>query len=277
MSALALYIDGMVLLFGALIGSFLNVVIIRWPREMSIVKPRSSCPGCQTMIAWYDNIPILSWIILRGKCRTCGTSISVRYPMVEALTAFLSWLTFVRFVPTLADLSLASILTYLFYFAFVSGLIAITFIDLEHYLIPNEISLPAIPIGILGAWGLDLLGGESVGIRSAALGALAGGGSLWLLREVYYRIRGHEGMGLGDVKMMAMLGAFLGLHPALIFIVFVSSFLGSVVGITAMVLHGKDMKHPIPFGPFLALAGLIYLYWGETLAPLFIPLAREFQ
>lgn len=271
MDVFTLYVNFVPILFGALIGSFLNVVIVRWPQEQSIVSPRSSCPNCKNMIAWYDNIPVLSFLWLRAKCRHCGEPISWRYPLVEILTAVLSFLVFHRFVADTSRILAVQVGAYLLYFAFVAGLIAITFIDFEHYLIPDVISLPAIPIGIVGVWAIQDMDGALTTVWGSVLGALIGGGSLALLRFVYQLIRRHEGMGMGDVKMMAMLGTFLGAHPALIFVIFVSSFLGSAVGIVMMVLRGKDLKYPLPFGPFLAIGGLVYLLWGYRYAPMFIP------
>jgi leader peptidase (prepilin peptidase)/N-methyltransferase len=265
---LTLYLNLLPFIFGTLIGSFLNVVIYRWPRELSVVSPPSACPGCNTPIAWYDNIPLISWTLLGAKCRICKTPISWRYPAIEFLTGFMSWVTFRRFVPDLLQVDQVSILSWVLYFYLVACLIAIVFIDFEHYLIPDILSLPAIPIGILGTWGLNLLGGGLVSVKSAALGAFFGAGVLLLIRGIYQLVRGQEGMGLGDVKMLAMLGAFLGAHPALIFIVFVSSFIGSIVGIGTMVIRREGLQYALPFGPFLAMAALVYLYWGYQFAPL---------
>lgn len=271
MTFLVVYLNLLPFVFGALIGSFLNVVIVRWPQEMSVIRPRSACPKCNNFIAWYDNFPVVSWLILRAKCRFCKNPISWRYPAVELLTAVLSWLTFHRFVPDVLRIEPVQLGAYFLYFAFVAGLVAITFIDFEHYLIPDAISLTGIPVGIVGAFVLERWGGGIIDVRSAILGAVLGGGSLLLLRGIYYLIRRQEGMGMGDVKMLAMLGAFLGHHPALLFIIFVSSFLGSVAGIIMMVLYGRDLKYPLPFGPFLALGGLVYLLWGYEIAPDFLP------
>jgi len=270
-SFITLYFNLLPVFFGALVGSFLNVVIIRWPEERSFVGGRSSCPRCDLQIAWYDNIPIISFTLLRGRCRGCKAPISWRYPAVEAVTALLAWLTFRRMIPDLNHIEKVQVAGFLLYFGFVAGLIAITVIDFEHYLIPDIISLPSIPIGIVGAFVLEWAGGGIITGKSAVLGAILGGGFLMLLRVVYQLIRKQEGMGLGDVKMLAMLGAFLGHHPALLFIIFVSSFLGSISGILMMVIKGKDLKYALPFGPFLAIAGLLYLLWGYTVAPLFIP------
>lgn len=271
MNLLEIYLHALPLIFGALIGSFLNVVIVRWPEERSIITPRSSCTQCGTMIAWYDNIPILSYLILRGRCRQCGTGISARYPLVEALTAVLSWLTFQRFIPTPFDLSAVNVGAYVLYFALVAGLVAITFIDFEHYLIPDEISLGGIPVGILGVTVLEWMGGGIIDWKSSVLGALLGAGSLLAVRGIYFLVRKQEGMGLGDVKMMGLLGAFLGYHPALLFILFFSSLLGAGIGIAVMLLRKEDLKYALPFGPFLAIAAVFYLLWGWEYASFFLP------
>lgn len=265
-----LYWFGAAFLFGAVVGSFLNVVIARLPEEQSVVSPRSRCPRCETQIAWYDNIPMLSWIILRAKCRACQLPISARYPLVELLTAVLSVLTFHRFVANPAVMTVEGVVLYLVYFSFVAALVAITFIDFDHYIIPNEISYPGTALGLLLVAGLDYLDFGQLTWQSSLLGALIGSGSLLLVMGVYWLVRRVEGMGLGDVKLMAMLGAFLGAHPALLFILFVSSFLGSVVGIGMMLFQGKDMKYALPFGPFLAGSAVAYLLWGHLMVPMFL-------
>ena len=258
------------LIFGGIVGSFLNVVIARLPYDESVVRPRSRCPSCKTQIAWYDNVPIFSWLILKGQCRKCKNKISAIYPFVEALTAVLSALVFHRFVADPSQASVEGLANYALYFPFVAALVAVTFIDLEHYIIPNEITYAGIPIGVGGVLVLDMWGFGWVSWQSAALGAVIGGGSLLTVIGLYYLVRRTEGMGLGDVKLMSMLGAFLGVHPALLFILFVSSFLGSVIGLSLMFVRGKDLKHAIPFGPFLSGAAVLYLIWGYKYAPLFV-------
>jgi leader peptidase (prepilin peptidase)/N-methyltransferase len=266
-----LYLNSLPVVLGALIGSFLNVVIGRWPEGKSVVRPHSACPRCDAPIAWYDNVPVFSYLALGARCRYCRTFISPRYPLVECLTALLSWLTFLRFVPDPGHVGGAQVAEYLFYFAFVAALIAITFIDFDWHLIPDEISLWGIGVGIVGVTALDRAGWGIVPWWSSILGAVLGAGVLLMVRLAYYLVRRREGMGLGDVKMLAMMGAFLGVHPALMFIIFVSSFLGSVVGILSMVLFRRDLKYELPFGPFLAIGGLLYLLWGYRVVELVIP------
>jgi leader peptidase (prepilin peptidase) / N-methyltransferase len=236
-------------LFGATVGSFLNVCIYRLPRNESIVFPASRCPGCGVKIAPYDNIPILSWTILRGRCRSCGGCISPQYPLVELLNGLLTLLLFLRFGPTLQFLAM---------FLFSSALVAITFIDLEHQIIPDVISLPGIVIGFLLSFFLP-----ASGWLSSLIGILVGGGSLLLVAYGYQLLTGKEGMGGGDIKLLAMMGAFCG-WKAVPFIIFVSSLTGSVIGVTIMILTRKDSKLAIPFGPFLALGALVYIFFGES-------------
>ncbi len=237
-------------LFGAAIGSFLNVCIYRIPAEESVVRPASRCPRCKSPIRWYDNIPVVSWFVLRGKCRDCGEGIPARYAVVEALTALVSIVLFIKFGPTMKFISA---------FAFSAALIVITFIDLDHQIIPDVISLPGIPIFFLAAvFFMGLSWWDSL------IGVLLGGGILYLIAFFYYLFTRREGMGGGDIKLLAMMGAFLG-WKSLLFILLVSSFMGAVAGITLMALKGANWKHAIPFGPFLAVAGFAYIFYGHVL------------
>ncbi|MEN6321540.1 MAG: prepilin peptidase [Syntrophaceae bacterium] len=232
---------------GAAVGSFLNVLICRIPEGQSIVFPSSHCPKCQHPIRFYDNIPLISYLVLRGKCRDCHDKISFRYPLVEAITALMALLLFWKF-----GLSLK----YLFSFIFTAALIVITFIDLDLQIIPDVITLPGIPIFfILAVFFMDISVWESL------LGILIGGGCLFAIAFGYEVITKREGMGGGDIKLLAMLGAFLG-WKSLFFILFVSSLLGAVIGITLMVIKGENMKYAVPFGPFLSVAAVAYLFVG---------------
>ncbi len=236
-------------IFGAAIGSFLNVCIFRLPAKTSIVKPRSQCPYCQHPIRNGDNIPLISFILLRGKCRDCGGKISWRYPLVELITALLALLLFLKYGLTLS---------FLIFFIFTAVLIVITFIDLDHQIIPDILTLPGIPIFCLAA--IFLL---KIPWLEALLGLLIGGGIFFTIAFVYELITKREGMGGGDIKLLAMIGGFLG-WKSLIFVLLFSSFSGAIIGITAMLIKKQDMKYAVPFGPFLAAAAVAYLFWGDA-------------
>jgi len=235
---------------GAVIGSFLNVCIVRIPQKKSIVSPPSHCPNCGSAIRPYDNIPILSYTFLRGRCRGCGVKIPFRYTFVEILTALLSVFLYLGFGPSI---------TYLIYLLFVSSLVVITFIDLEYRIIPDVISLPGIVIGFL----VSFIAPE-IQWTNSILGILLGGGSLLLVAVVYEKITGSEGMGGGDVKLLAMIGAFLG-WKGVLFTVMASSLFGTAIGGALMLLSGKGRKLAIPFGPFLSVGAFVYLIWGDLL------------
>ncbi|MDD2733501.1 MAG: prepilin peptidase [Desulfuromonadaceae bacterium] len=237
-------------IFGMIVGSFLNVCICRMPKDESVVSPPSHCPGCSSQIRWYDNIPVVSYIFLRGKCRGCGTHISLQYPLVELLNGALTLFLFIRFGPTLAFAAL---------FIFCSALVVITFIDFEHQIIPDEISLSGILIGFFFSF---FLKGHSW--QNSLLGILLGGGSLLLVAYAYQRCTGKEGMGGGDIKLLAMMGAFLG-WKAVPFIIFTSSLVGSLIGVSIMLFQKKDSKLAIPFGPYLAFGAILYIFYGRPL------------
>ncbi len=236
--------------FGLLVGSFLNVCIYRIPAGESVVFPPSRCSACGTGIRWYQNVPILSWLFLRGRCAACGTSISIRYPMVEFLTGLLFLLVAQNF-----GLQWLTII----YWVFVSALVVITFIDLDHQIIPDVISLPGIVLGFLSSFVIP-----GISWTDSLLGILLGGGSLWAVAIGYQLLTKTEGMGLGDVKLLAMLGAFLG-WKAVLPLIFIGSLLGTLVGVPLMLAKGAGGKYAIPFGPFLATGGVIYLFWGPHL------------
>ena len=235
---------------GAIVGSFLNVCIYRLPQGLSIAAPRSFCPACQTPIRAHDNIPILSFLFLGGKCRKCRTPIPWRYPLVEALTGGLALALFLKMGLTLSSFCL---------FCFAAALVVITFIDLDHRIIPDVISLPGIVIGFL----LALLG-ITLGIRDSLIGIAVGGGSLYLVAIVYEAVTKREGMGGGDVKLLAMIGAWLG-WKAVLFTLFFSSLTGSLIGGAIMMAKKEDGKLAVPFGPFLTFSALAYVFFGEKL------------
>jgi leader peptidase (prepilin peptidase)/N-methyltransferase len=236
-------------LFGLCIGSFLNVVIYRLPLGQSLATPPSRCRNCGYSLRWFDNIPVLSWVLLRGRCRKCGVGVSWQYPLVELITAALFvlvvWLTPPG--PLLASRLLL-----------VSILIALFGIDLEHQILPNVITLPGIVIGLL----FSLI--APPGIRDAVIGALVGAGILYGIAAAYYLWRREEGMGMGDVKMLAMLGAFLGWKAVLVTLV-LASFSGALIGMAMMAVQRGGMKYALPFGTFLALGALAAMFVGDPL------------
>jgi leader peptidase (prepilin peptidase) / N-methyltransferase len=259
--------------FGAIIGSFLNVVIHRVPREESIVFPNSRCPSCGLTIAFYDNIPILSYAMLRGKCRGCSNRISPRYPAVELLTALL-------FVAVAMHDGVTPALP--FDLVFAAALVALVFIDAEHMILPNVITYPGIVFAAIARIAVPYLSGEPhfddipslmngilagsplwvVSLAGAFLGALIGGGSLWLMGWTWEKLRGIEAMGLGDVKMMFMVGAYLGWRLT-IFTIFVGVLTGSVIGILLMIRQReRNMQMLLPFGVFLGLGSITALLVG---------------
>jgi len=241
----------MILAMGLAVGSFLNVCIYRIPEGGSILFPGSHCPHCNKRIKFYDNIPVLSFILLKGKCRYCRSRISIRYPLVELLTAFLFLASY-----QWQGLSLGFLSTLILG----SLLMIVFFVDLKHRIIPDIITLPGMVIGILFAF-LS----PQIRIIDSFLGLLIGGGVFYLLAILGELLFKKESMGGGDIKLAAMLGAFLGWQKIFL-IFFLSALLGSVVGILAIYLSSRIKKHrTIPFGPFLALASIAALFWGEGL------------
>jgi leader peptidase (prepilin peptidase)/N-methyltransferase len=271
----AFFFDLLFFIFGAVIGSFLNVLIHRLPREESIVFPNSACPSCQTPIKPYDNIPILSWLVLRGRCRNCRLPISFRYPLVELLTALLFVFCFRH-----AGLSLLLPLE----LTFVAAIVALIFIDSEHMILPDAINYPGIFIAFAARIGLPLITGAAVfddlqhsplsnlqiplaasSILGAILGAAAGGGFLWLLGWLWKRLRGVDAMGLGDVKMMLWVGAFLGWRLTLLTL-FLAAFTGAFSGILFIYSRReRDLQTQIPFGIFLGIGSIVALFFGNAL------------
>jgi leader peptidase (prepilin peptidase)/N-methyltransferase len=271
------------LAFGLIVGSFLNVVIYRLPREgLAVSSPkRSFCPSCHNQIAWYDNIPVFSWILLRGQCRSCRTPISIRYPLVELVSGLLSFIIFYG-----EGLSFR----YAAYFYFSMCLTAIAFIDLEFMVIPDILVRPTYIIGLIAAvvsphqslpglhlWSYLALTGWNerlISVTGAALALLVGFLSLYLLSMAYKLLKGHRGLGEGDPPLMALIALFLGL-PSILPVLLLSSLLG-LASVVILVLSGRFPKSglglkPIPFGPFLSLAALIWLFWGQRFLNWYLP------
>lgn len=234
-------------LFGLALGSFINVCIHRIPIKKSIVNPPSSCPQCDEKIKFYDNIPLISYIILLGKCRYCRQPISIRYPLVELITGLLSASLFARY-----HLSYQ----YFIFLIFSAFLIIISFIDLHHKIIPDVISLPGILFGLALSFFFS-----HITWYDSLIGIIGGGGVLYLVAVLFERLAGKEGMGGGDIKLLAMIGAWMG-WKSIPFVIIVSSLTGIVMGGGSLLLGRKGFQTKIPFGPFLALGALIYLFFG---------------
>ena len=246
-------------LFGLLIGSFLNVCIYRMPRDLSVIRPRSFCPECRQTIAWFDNIPLLSYALLAGRCRRCGYRIPWRYPVVELLTGSMFFCSFWFLGPTLAAAKFC---------VFSAILIALVFSDLEEHILPDEFTLGGTVVGVIFAAFVPMGGGIFfllfmttknqwlVSMGDSLLAAAVYSGALWVFRALYEKVRHREGMGLGDVKMAAMIGAFLGMQSALLAFM-IGSLLGAIVGLCYIWFTGKDAStYELPFGSFLGTAAL---------------------
>ncbi len=244
---------------GTCVGSFLNVCLYRVPLGRSVISPRSHCLSCSSQLAWYDNLPLVSYMILGGRCRTCGARFSFRYFFVEALTGLLSVLIVYHFGLSLLGLG---------FFVLSAILVVVSFIDLDHQVIPDVISLPGVVLGVLFS-GFN----PAVGWQSAMIGAALGAGILFAIAFGYQVLTGRQGMGGGDVKLLAMIGAFLGWR-AVPFTLLLASFLGSVVGLGAMILQRSDTKLALPFGPFLAFGALGYVFFGESLIEWYLDVLR---
>lgn len=259
--------------FGLMLGSFLNVVIHRLPRMMqqdwreqcawlegklpedakppyNLVVPRSACPACQHQIAWYENLPVVSWLVLRGRCSACGASISLRYPLVELFTSLLF---------AAAAWHFGFGIQVVFVWGLLATLVALSFIDLDTQLLPDNLTLPLAWVGLLAN-----LNGMFCTLEEAVIGGVAGYLALWSVYHLFKWLTGKEGMGFGDFKLLASLGAWLG-WKMLLPIILAASFAGAIIGIAMIVFAGRDRAQPMPFGPWLAFGGLISVFWGQTL------------
>ncbi len=252
----------LVFILGLLLGSFANVVIHRYPKGESVVRPRSKCPKCGKPIAAWDNIPVLSWVFLGGRCRACKAPISMRYPTVEFITGVLFAAVFIKHGMTWSTLE---------YLILVWSLVVVSFIDMDLMILPDVFTLSGIVLGLLGG----ALNPER-GFYASLAGVLMGGGFLWAVAYLYLVIRKEEGMGGGDIKLLAWLGAVLG-WTSIPFIVLVSSVLGSAVGLVLAARGKAGLKSVIPFGPYLALAAVIFLLGGDQLGLWYIGLFLPMQ
>jgi len=249
-----------VFIFGLCIGSFLNVCIYRLPESKSIVQPRSMCTHCGALIRFYDNIPILSYIALKGKCRHCSASIAFRYPVVELISGVFALGVYLKYGIRFEAL---------IYYAFIATLLVITFIDIDHQIIPDVITLPGIPIFFAASFAL-----RQISVVESVLGILVGGGSLFLVAWLYHLLTKKEGMGGGDIKLLAMIGAVIG-WKGVLFTIFVASAVGTLAGMLIMLKTRKTMKLAVPFGPFLAIGGITYILFGPQLINWYFNLLRQ--
>jgi leader peptidase (prepilin peptidase)/N-methyltransferase len=241
------------LLLGLTLGSFINVCIHRLPKKESIIAPRSYCQSCKTRIPIWDNIPVLSYLLLKGKCRQCTASISLLYPVVEVSTALLLLTGFIQFGMSMK---------FAIFCAIGPTLLTVAIIDIKHKIIPDTITLPGIIFGIVA-------GSYLFGLKESLLGLISGGGIFLLSSEIYYQVRGRVGMGGGDIKFIAAVGALLGLKQVLL-VIFLSAFIGSVVGLIGLIGKKLDAMSQIPFGPFLAVGTLIVYFSGENIINMYI-------
>jgi leader peptidase (prepilin peptidase)/N-methyltransferase len=257
-------------LLGLLLGSFLNVCIHRWPREESVVQPRSRCPQCEAPIAWYDNLPLVSYLLLQGRCRRCGAPISLRYPIVELLTGVLYAVVAARFGLDPMAFKVA---------LFGSMMLVLFFTDLAEFILPDEITLGGAVLGLVLSVFIPVESGLVtlllaltnamaaswlISFAEAASSALILGGFLLLVGEAYYRLRRVEGLGLGDVKMVAMIAAFWGLSPTVLILV-LSSVVGAVSGVLIVVIGRKQWHYALPFGSYLAATAIVVTLWGDAI------------
>lgn len=235
-------------IFGLVLGSFLNVCIYRLPLKRSIIHPPSNCPECGEKIAFYDNMPLMSYILLWGKCRHCRRPIPVRYPLVELITGLLSISLFMKY---------GLGYDYLIFLIFTALLIVISFIDLQHRIIPDVVSIPGILFGLILSFFMP-----HITWYDSLIGILGGGGILYLVAVVFEWVTKKEGMGGGDIKLLAMIGAWMG-WKSLPFIILISSLVGAIIGGGSLLLARQGLRTRIPFGPFLALGALVYLFFGR--------------
>lgn len=259
--------QGFALVIGMVVGSFLGVCVSRLPEGRSLWTP-SACPRCGTRIGWRDNVPVLSWVALGARCRHCSASIPASYPLIEVLGGLLGWLVYRRILPTPAELDPAHGAAWVLYFGFVAALVVSAATDVRHHVIPEETSTYAIPVGVVGSAALGWLGYDGwpyVGWQQSVLGVVLAGGFFWLLAVAHVYIRGEVGLGAGDVKLVAMIGAFVGAIPGSWLVMLIGSFLGATVALVHMV--GTGRRSYLPFGPSLALAGVVYLLYGDLILP----------
>ena len=254
------YFAVFIFIIGACIGSFLNVCIYRIPENNSIITPGSFCPACKKGIPFYCNIPVLSYLFLKGRCKFCHEPISIRYPLIEILAGMFAVVLFYKF-------GIGQVMVY--WFIFTSVLITISFIDIDHQIIPDVISLPGILVFASSFYFLP-----EMTLKNTLLGIVAGGGSLYAVAFLYYLLKKQEGMGGGDIKLLAMIGAAIGIK-GVFFTIFAGSLLGTFFGLLIMIYTKiADSKLKIPFGPFLSMGAILYIFFGEQLILWYLGILR---
>jgi leader peptidase (prepilin peptidase)/N-methyltransferase len=268
---LVFVLAGFSAVLGACIGSFLNVCIWRIPRDESVVTPRSHCPACNRLIPWYLNIPVISWVMLRGRCRWCRAPISARYIGVELLTAALFCVVFLQYAfetPMLGMVPLTDAALIPIYWIFLAALVCGTFVDLDHMILPDSVTIGGMIAGpIFSTLVPEMHHGQTVwyqGLLASGIGEIAGFGLLFLVAVLGEKVFKKEAMGFGDVKLMGAVGAFLG-WQAVLFVLIAGSLVGSVVGVTLILLKKTELQGRIPFGPYLSLGALIWVFWGQRI------------
>ncbi len=262
-------------LTGLCIGSFVNVLIARFPQDQSLLVP-SHCPRCGRRIRPIDLVPVLSWVWLRGRCRDCASPIPATYPLVELLVGLIGWLLFARFFEGIEDIALPNVLAWVVYLTFACLVLTMSYIDLRHQIIPDQTSSWAVPVGLAGVVALDLAGFEGFpapGWEQSVLGALIGGASLGAIALLWRWVAGEEALGFGDAKVLAMIGSFLGAVPGVWVVLLVGSIVAAGVHLVVLVVRRRTLA--LPFGPSLGLVALVYLLYGDVLVPLFLPPIAE--
>lgn len=262
-------------LFGLIIGSFLNVCIARWPEDRSVIAPRSHCPRCSTTLTPTELVPVLSWLAQRGRCRTCDSSISPQYALIEILGMLLSLLAWRRFVSSPALLDIQHFTAWLVFFAFFAMLVVATYVDIRHYIIPDEVTIYAVPVGIALVSVLEWVGYRGwgdIGFRGAVLGSATGGIAMGMASVATLLLMRREGLGWGDVKLMAMIGSFLGPGATFFFVLLFGSMLGAAVGLIHLAITRR--RSFLPFGPSLATAAVVWVLYGDLILPAIYPGTR---
>lgn len=258
------YISFIVFWLGACLGSFLNVCIYRIPMELSVVRPPSHCFACKKPVAWYDNIPLISYLVLRGKCRNCKTGYSPRYFLVELLTGVLFLLVWLIYGGTTGAIVLDPRIPV--YWLIIFGLVLGTFIDFDHFILPDRVTIGGMISGVLISMWVPSMHGAATwqgGLMQSLIGLSIGFGSLWLVSRAGKAIFKQDAMGFGDVKLLGAVGAYLG-WEAVFFTILISSLVGAVVGVALVLIKGRDWQSRIPYGPYLSLAAVIWILWGHV-------------